>query len=83
MQGLRQPLGHVARFMNLAALDRSASAEGPTDDLAQRLGAIDDERAAGLGVQPALDQIIDQCPEQKVALNITLSKRRKIDLISV
>src|SRR5262245_46540635 len=37
VQRLWQPLFHVAGLMNLAPLDRRG-AEGPTDDLAQRLG---------------------------------------------
>src|SRR5436190_12278228 len=31
-----------------------------TSDFAQRLGAVDDEQAADLRVEPALDQIVDQ-----------------------
>jgi hypothetical protein len=34
--------------------------EGPTNDLAQRLGAVDDEQAADRWIEPALDQIVDQ-----------------------
>jgi hypothetical protein len=46
--------------MDLAALDRGVGAEGAANDFAQRLGAVDDEQAAGLRVEPALDQIVDQ-----------------------
>ena len=46
--------------MDLAALDRGVGAEGAADDFAQRLGAVDDEQAADLRVEPALDQIVDQ-----------------------
>jgi hypothetical protein len=34
--------------------------EGPTNDLAQRLSAVDDEQPADLWVEPAFDQIVDQ-----------------------
>jgi len=34
--------------------------EGPTNDLTQRLGTVDDEQPAELWVEPALDQIVDQ-----------------------
>src|SRR5262249_35662169 len=60
MQRLGQPLDHVAGFMKLAALDRRVGAEGATDDFAQRLGAVDDEQPADLGIKPALDQIVDE-----------------------
>jgi len=46
--------------MNLATLDRCVRAEGPTNDLAQRLGTVDDEQPADLWVEPAFDQIVDQ-----------------------
>ena len=46
--------------MNLAALDRCVGAEGATDDFAQRLGAVDDEQPADLGIKPALDQVVDE-----------------------
>jgi hypothetical protein len=46
--------------MNLAALDRRMGAEGATDDFAQRLGAVDDEQSADLGIKPALDQVVDK-----------------------
>src|SRR5262245_13301379 len=55
MQRLGQPLDQVAGFMNLAALDRRLGAEGATDDFVQRLGAVDDEQPADLGIKPALD----------------------------
>src|SRR6266540_606298 len=58
MQRLGQPLDHVAGFMNLTALDRRVGAEGATDDFAQRLGAVDDEQPADLGIKPALDQVV-------------------------
>ena len=60
MQRLRQPLCHVASLMNLATLDRCVGTEGPTNDLTQRLGTVDDEQPADLWVEPALDQIVDQ-----------------------
>lgn len=46
--------------MNLTALDRRVSAKGATDGFAQRLGAVDDEQPVDLGIEPALDQIVDQ-----------------------
>jgi hypothetical protein len=56
MQRLGQLLDHVAGFMNmnLAALKRRVGAEGATDDFAYRLGAVDDEQPADLGIKPAL-----------------------------
>ena len=60
MQRLGQPRDHVAGFMNLAALERRVGAEGATDDFAQRLGAIDDEQPADLGIKPPLDQVVDE-----------------------
>ena len=60
MQRLGQALDHVARLVDLTALDRRVGAEGPTDDLTQRLGPVDDEQPADLRVEPALDQIVDQ-----------------------
>jgi hypothetical protein len=59
MQWLGQTLGHVAGFMNLAALDRRVGAEGSTDDFAQRLGAVDDEQPADFRVEPAFNQIVN------------------------
>src|SRR6516164_5101984 len=53
-------LDHVAGFMNLAALDRRVGAKGATDNFAQRLGAVDDEQPADLGIKPALDQVVDE-----------------------
>jgi hypothetical protein len=44
MQRLGQSLDHVAGFIKLAALDWRVAAEGATDDFAQRLGTVDDER---------------------------------------
>jgi hypothetical protein len=58
--GSQQPLDQVAGFMNLAALDRRLGAEGATDDFVQRLGAVDDEQPADLGIKPALDQVVDE-----------------------
>src|SRR6266540_4854407 len=60
MQRLGQPLDHVAGFMKLAALDWRVGAEGATDDFAQRLGAVDNEQPADLGIKPSLDQIVDE-----------------------
>src|SRR5215472_12607722 len=60
MQRLGQSLDHVAGFMKLAALDWRVAAEGATDDFDQRLGAVDDEQPADLGIKPALDQIVDE-----------------------
>jgi len=62
MQRLGQTLDHVAGFANLAALDRRVGAEGWTDEFAQCLGAIDNKQLADRGVEPALDQIVDQGP---------------------
>jgi hypothetical protein len=58
MQRLGQMLDHVAGFMNmnLAALNRRVGAEGATDDFAYRLGAVDDEQPADLGIKPALSE---------------------------
>src|SRR5262245_33473131 len=53
MQRLWQSLCHVASLMNLATLDRCVGTEGPTNDLAQRLSAVDDEQPADLWVEPA------------------------------
>ena len=53
MQRLWQPLCHVASLMNLATLDRCVGTEGPTNDLTQRLGTVDDEQPADLWVEPA------------------------------
>jgi len=47
--------------MDLAPLDRGVAAEGAADDFAQRLGAVDDEQPTDRRVEPALDQIVDQC----------------------
>src|SRR5439155_22427129 len=46
--------------MNLATLDRRVGTEGPTDDLAQRLGAVDNEQPTDLRVETAVDQIVDE-----------------------
>src|SRR6266404_4027612 len=54
--------GQVLRaFMNLATLDRRVGAEGATDNFAQCFGAVDDEQPADLGIEPALDQVVDEC----------------------
>jgi hypothetical protein len=39
--------------MNLATLDRCVGTEDPTNDLTQRLGAVDYEQPAELWVEPA------------------------------
>jgi len=57
VQRLWQPLCHVASLMNLATLDWCVGTEGPTNDLAQRLGTVDDEQPADLWVEPAFDDI--------------------------
>ena len=46
--------------MDLVPLDRGVGAEGPANDFAQRLGAVDDEQPTDPRVEPALDQIVDQ-----------------------
>jgi hypothetical protein len=58
MQRLGQLLDHVAGFMNmnLAALNRRVGPEGATDDFVYRLGAVDDEQPADLGIKPALSE---------------------------
>ncbi len=43
-----EPLGDVARLVDLAALDRNVGAKGPADRLGQGLGAIHDEQPAEL-----------------------------------
>jgi hypothetical protein len=68
-----QSLDHVVGFMKLATLDRCVGAEGATDDFAQRLGAVDDEQPADLGIKPGLDQIVD---ERLRGIKLRSSKRR-------
>jgi hypothetical protein len=46
--------------VDLVPLDRGVGAEGPANDFAQRLGAVDDEQPTDPRVEPALDQIVDQ-----------------------
>src|SRR5215472_834731 len=78
MQRLGQPLDHVAGFMNLAALDRRVGAEGATDDFAQRLGAVDDEQPADLGIKPALDQVVDARLADGSVLGCSLEQRERM-----
>jgi hypothetical protein len=59
MQRLGQTLQDVASLVDLAALDRGMAAEGLANRLGQRLGSVDDEQAADLGVQTTLDQVVD------------------------
>ena len=47
--------------MKLAPVDRGVAAKGAANDFAQRLGAVDDEQPTDRRVEPALDQIVDQC----------------------
>jgi hypothetical protein len=47
MQELGRPIDHTASPVNLAMLDRHVDTKGSTDDLAQRLGAVDNEQPAG------------------------------------
>src|SRR6516225_2002836 len=56
MQRLGQPLDQVAGFMRIGVW----APEGATDDFAQRLGAVDDEQPAYPGIEPALDQVVDE-----------------------
>jgi len=64
--------------MNLAALDRRVSAEGSTDDFAQRLGAVDDEQPADFRVEPALDQIVDQRLDDGGVLGCSLDQTKRM-----
>ena len=64
--------------MKLAALDRGVGAEGPANDFAQRLGAVDDEQAADLWVEPALDQIVDQRLDDSGSLAIVRLSRGRL-----
>src|SRR5437016_10383485 len=61
MQRLRQAPDYIAGLVNLAALDRRVRPEGSANGLAQCLGAVDDEQSAHPGIEPALDQIVDEC----------------------
>jgi len=60
MQGFGEALGDVAGFVNLAALDRGMAAEGLADRPGQRLGSIDDEKAADRRIKTAADQIVQE-----------------------
>ena len=60
MQHLGQALDHVTRLVDLTALDRRLPTEGRADRLGERLGAIDDEQPANTGIEPAIDQVVDQ-----------------------
>lgn len=55
MQRFRQPLDNVA--LPCGSDSAGLSAEAAADGFAQCLGAIDDEQAADLGVEPARDEI--------------------------
>jgi hypothetical protein len=48
-----QALDHLAGFMSLTSLNRRVRAKDPMDRLAQRLGAVDDEQPALLGIERA------------------------------
>jgi hypothetical protein len=52
-------------------------AEGPTNDLAQRLGAVDDEQPADLRVEPALDEIVDQGLDGRGVLRCALDEAKR------
>jgi len=47
-------------FVDLAALDRRVTAEGVSDRLRQRLGAVDDEQAEEVRIEPAPHQVVEQ-----------------------
>jgi hypothetical protein len=57
---------HVALLVAYAALRRRAPADHGADRLAQRLGAVDDEQDALLGIEPAV---------ATVAFSVELSHR--------
>lgn len=50
----------VAHATGISLRFNRVGADGSTDDVARRLGAIDDKQPAGLRVEPALDQIVYQ-----------------------
>ncbi len=58
--GFWQALQNVARLVNLAALDRRIASEGPPDRLGQCFRAVDDEEARRAGIEPMLDEIVDE-----------------------
>jgi hypothetical protein len=60
MRYLGQTIDHVARLVNLTPPDLYMPAEGPANGLAQRPGAINYEQPAYLGIDPVLDQIVDE-----------------------
>src|SRR5262249_56082297 len=52
--------GRGGGFMEVGGVGGGVGAEGATDDFAQRLGAVDDEQPADLGIKPPLDQVVDE-----------------------
>ena len=60
MQRRVKPLDDIASLVHLAALDQRKATEGVAHGPAQRLGAVDDEQAGNIRLQPALDQVGQQ-----------------------
>ena len=60
LEVLGQAFGDVAALVDLAALDQGRGSEGLSDRLGERLGAVDDEEPGDLGIEPPVDQVVDQ-----------------------
>ena len=74
VQRLGQALDHIAGLVRLTALDWRLPTEGQTDYLGQCLRAVNDEQSAGLGIETALDQVVDECLTT-ATLSVTPSTR--------
>ena len=59
-QALVQPVCDVASLVHLATLDQSRVSEAPPDRLGERLGAVDDVEPRALGIETAIDQVVEQ-----------------------
>ena len=60
VQALVQPVCDVAPLVHLATLDQRRMPEAPPDRLGERLGAVDDVEPGALGIEAAIDQVVEQ-----------------------
>ena len=78
MQRFGQSLHNVAGLVDLTALDRRGSSEGSADCFGQGLRAIDDEEPRHRRVEPALDEIVDECLNGRGIFRCTLGEAERM-----
>src|SRR5262249_23679677 len=84
MQRRRQPLHHVATFVNLASLNGCVPPKGAPDRLGKRLRTVDDEQPRPRWIDASLNQVVDQCLHHRGILGGTFHEpERMLDALTV